>query len=69
RRRSIKHLLVLGCDSSRVPSTEPGSGIFSDDDREQLLLHGIDIGDCPTDRLYREFALVYNCLTLPSESL
>ncbi len=69
RRRSIKHLIVLGCDSSHVPSTEPGSGIFSDDDREQLLLHGIDIGDSPSDRLYREFALVYNCLTLPSESL
>ncbi len=69
RRRSIKHLIVLGCDSSRVPSTEPGSGIFSDDDRAELLLEGIDIGDSPSDRLYREFALVYNCLTLPSESL
>ncbi len=69
RRRSIKHLIVLGCDSSRVPSTEPGSGIFSDDDREKLLEAGIDIGDCPTDRLYREFALVYNCLTLPAETL
>lgn len=69
RRRSIKHLIVLGCDSSRVPSTEPGSGIFSDDDRAELLSEGIDIGSSPTDRLYREFALVYNCLTLPSESL
>lgn len=69
RRRSIKHLLVLGCDSSRLPSTEPGTGIFSDEDREQLLHHGIDIGDSPTDRLYREFALAYNCLTLPSESI
>ncbi len=69
RRRSIKHLIVLGCDSSRVPSTEPGSGIFSDDDRAELLLEGIDIGNSPSDRLYREFALVYNCLTLPSESL
>ncbi len=69
RRRSIKHLIVLGCDSSRVPSTEPGSGIFSDDDRAELLLEGIDLGNSPSDRLYREFALVYNCLTLPSESL
>ncbi len=69
RRRSIKHLIVLGCDSSHVPSTEPGTGIFSDEDRLELLTQGIDIGDSPTDRLYREFALVYNCLTLPSESL
>jgi len=69
RRRSIKHLIVLGCDAGRVPSTEPGTGIFSDEDRAELLSAGIDIGDSPTDRLYREFALVYNCLTLPSESL
>ena len=48
RRRSIKHLIVLGCDSSRVPSTEPGSGIFSDDDRAELLLEGIDIGNSPS---------------------
>ena len=69
RRRSIKHLIVLGCDASRVPSTEHSGGIFSDDDREILLHHGIDIGDGPSDRLYREFSLVYNCLTLPSQSL
>ncbi|MBR5491345.1 MAG: PD-(D/E)XK nuclease family protein [Oscillospiraceae bacterium] len=69
RRRSIKHLIVLGCDASRIPSTEAGAGIFSDEDRLELQQGGIDIGDSPTDRLYREFALAYNCLSLPSESL
>lgn len=69
RRRSIKHLLVLGCDSAHVPSTEPGTGIFTDSDREELQLSGIELGSDASDRLYREFALVYNCLTLPSESL
>lgn len=69
RRRSIKHLIVLGCDSAHVPLTAEGSGIFSDDDREELRLGGIDIGDSPADRLYREFSLAYNCLSLPSDSL
>ncbi len=69
RRRNIKHLLVLGCDSSRVPSVDAGHGLFSDDDRETLRAAGMEIGEGPADRLYREFALVYNCLSLPSESL
>lgn len=69
RRRSIKHLLVLGCDNSRIPSVQSGAGIFTDDDRETLLSAGIDIGDTPSDRLCHEFALIYNCMTLPSESI
>lgn len=69
RRRSIKHLIVLGCDSSRVPSTGEGGGIFSDNDRQALMLAGIELGSDAPDRLYREFSLVYNCMTLPSESL
>ncbi len=69
RRRSIKHLLVLGCDSAHVPSTDSGVGIFSDDDRQELLRRGIELGSDASDRLYREFALVYNCLSLPSESM
>lgn len=69
RRRSIKHLIVLGCDSSRVPSTGDGGGIFSDNDRQALMRAGIELGSDAPDRLYREFSLVYNCMTLPSESL
>ncbi|MGN1001237.1 MAG: PD-(D/E)XK nuclease family protein [Oscillospiraceae bacterium] len=69
RRRHIRHLIVLGADSSRLPRSQPAAGIFTDDDREQLTAAGLDIGDDADHRLYREFALLYNCLTLPEDSL
>lgn len=69
RRRHIKHLLILGCESERVPMITPGAGIFTDDDRESLLSAGLEIGNTASDRLEHEFALVYNCATLPEESI
>lgn len=69
RRRHIKHLIVLGCDSARVPLIQSGGGIFTDDDRQALISGGIDIGNSASDRLCHEFALIYNCMTLPSETL
>lgn len=69
RRRSIKHLIVLGCDGARVPLISPNDGIFSEDDLGAMLAGGIDLGSSAADRLEHEFALIYNCLTLPSETL
>ena len=69
RRRHIRHLIVLGCDSETLPSVSPEAGVFSDADRETLHIAGIELGDSADGRLSREFALIYNCLTLPSESI
>ena len=69
RRRSIRHLIVLGCDSDALPYVEDGAGIFSDDDREALRGAMLSLGSTAEERLDREFALIYNCLTLPSETL
>lgn len=69
RRRRIKHLLVLGASDSRLPAAEEESGVFSSDERRQLLQQGIDLGGAGDNELWREFSLIYNCLTLPSESL
>ena len=69
RRRSIKHLIVLGCDSETLPLVEPSSGVFTDEDREALRAAGLELGDTAGARVSREFALLYNCLTLPSETL
>ena len=69
RRRHIRHLIVLGCDSANLPRTEPAIGLFSDEDRETLIAAGLDIGDTAAERLSLEFSLIYNCLTLPSDSL
>ncbi len=68
RRRSIRHLLVLGASDDRLPRVSDGSGVFTDSEREELRELEIDLsgGD---DDLDREFNLIYSVLTLPGESL
>ena len=69
RRRNIKHLIVLGVSDERLPAAEGDTGIFSDEERRRLLELDIDIGGAGEGELWREFSLIYNCLSLPSESL
>ncbi|MBR1658806.1 MAG: PD-(D/E)XK nuclease family protein [Oscillospiraceae bacterium] len=69
RRRHLRHLIVLGCDSETLPTATADSGVFTDTDRELLRAAGMELGDSADGRLNREFALIYNCLTLPEESL
>ena len=69
RRRHIRHLIVLGCDSDTLPRVADDGGIFSDEDRETLRSALLPLGGTAGERLDREFALIYNCLTLPSETL
>ena len=69
RSRSIKHLIVINCDSANLPSIGAAGGIFTDDDREILSGSGLRVADTAAERLTREFSLIYNTLTLPSESL
>jgi len=69
RRRNIKHLIILGASDSRMPRVEGEGGMFSDDERKRLTELDIDLGGSGEDALWREFSLIYNCVTLPSESL
>lgn len=69
RRRNIRHLIVLGATDANLPQTETDRGIFSPEDRAKLLESGLDFGTCGEAELWREFCLIYNCLTLPKESL
>ena len=68
RRRSLRYLLVLGCSDGRLPAARESTGVFSDDEREELLALAIDLG-AGEEGLWREFALIYSCFTLPSEGL
>lgn len=68
RRRSIKRLIVLGCSDDRLPMAQESAGVFSDDERERLCAEGIELG-AGDGELWREFSLIYNCLSLPSEGL
>ncbi len=67
RRRNIKHLIILGASDDTIPQISSSHGIFSSDEREALGELGIDIGG--VDELSRELSLIYNCVSLPSESL
>ena len=68
RRRNIKHLIILGASDDRLPQMRQGSGILSDEERDELTGLGISLGG-GTDELSRELSLIYNCVTLPSETL
>ena len=69
RRRRIKHLIVLGASDSRLPAASGEGGVFSDEERKMLTELDIDLGGTAEEELWREFSLIYNCLTLPSETL
>ena len=69
RRRKIKHLIVLGASDERIPAAESQNGMFSPEERKRLLELNIDLGGAGESELWREFSVIYNCLTLPSESL
>ena len=69
RRRNIKHLIVLGASDQRLPRAEESTGVFSGDERQRLLELDIDLGSGGESELWREFSLIYNTLSMPSESL
>ncbi len=68
RRRSLKHLFVLGATDDRLPRVSDESGILNDPEREELRRLGIELAN-PDDILQREFTLIYNVFTLPEATL
>ena len=68
RRRHIKHLIILGASDDRLPRTDEEAGILNQEDRQALSSLGLEIGQC-ADPLSRELSLIYNCVSLPSETL
>ncbi len=69
RRRSVKHLIVLGASDERLPYIQEQAGVFSQEERQRLLEMELDLGGGGDGELWREFSLIYNGLSLPSESL
>ena len=69
RRRHIRHLLVLGASDDRLPMAGEEGGVFSAEEKRRLAELDVELGDGGENGLWREFSLIYNTLTLPSESL
>lgn len=69
RRRGIKHLIVLGTSDQRLPRAEESAGVFSLDERRRLSQMNLELSAGGDSELWREFSLIYNCLSMPSETL
>lgn len=69
RRRHIRHLFILGASDDRLPRISGDAGVFTDEDREALETLSIALGGTGEDTLLREMNLIYNCFSLPGESL
>lgn len=68
RRRHIKHLIVLGASDERLPMKPSDGGVFSMSERRELLALGVELYAGEAE-LWREYTLIYNCLSLPSDTL
>ena len=69
RRRNIRYLIVLGASDERLPAARKDEGLFSEDERQALNDEHLFFGGNTEDRLFREFSLIYNCFSLPSEKI
>ncbi len=68
RHRDIRHLIVLGAGDDRLPGGAEAEGVFSESEKERIRSAGIELG-AGEEEIWREYALIYNCLSLPSETL
>ena len=68
RRRNIRHLLILGASNEALPAAGTETGVFTGRERQELKTLDIDIKD-DDQAVWAEYTLIYNCLSLPSESL
>lgn len=68
RRRHIKHLIILGASDDRLPAPESEGGVFTGEERRALAQLGLEL-DAGEAELWREYTLIYNCVSLPGETL
>lgn len=69
RRRNISHLFLLGASDDRIPRPAENVGIFTEEEKQQLKKMQIYEGDGQEEGLYREMHLIYQCLSLPAQTL
>ena len=69
RRRNLKHLIIIGASEDRLPRISGEEGIFTEDEKETLAALGFSGAGSGEGELWREFMLIYNCVSLPKERL
>lgn len=72
RRRDIKYLIVLGATDDRIPAQRESGGVFTREDIDELDaldIPELKLGQREENGLWREFNMVYNCLSLPGKGV
>ena len=69
RRRHIRYLIILGANDTRLPSIQEETGIFSEEERRLLHRSGTELGTDPELELWREYTLIYSCISLPTDGI
>ncbi len=67
--REVKVLFLLGADSGSIPDCTPSPGLFTDQDRDGLTLHDIELAPRQEDKLRREMTIAYETCVRPTERL
>lgn len=62
----IKHLFVLGVNEGVLPAPALPHGIFTENERSLLSLHGMELADGGRQKIFEEQFLIYLGLTKPS---
>ncbi|MBQ8026276.1 MAG: PD-(D/E)XK nuclease family protein [Oscillospiraceae bacterium] len=68
-RRGIRHMLVIGASDDALPPPQQSTGILSDHERDEACRLGLELPLTGKGRVYRSISDVYNCLTLPDQTL
>ncbi len=68
-KRNLRLLIVLGCTDDKLPSFETPSGLFTAEERNELIRLGLDIRDGGDEGICRELHAVYLALTRPTDRL
>ena len=67
--REYKVLCLLGADDGSIPQVSPSAGLLTDEDREVLARRGLELAPRVTDKLEREWTILYEGCMRPSQYL
>ncbi len=67
--REVRVLYLLGADDGQIPQVTPSGGLLTDEDRDLLAQKGLEPAPRVRDKLVREWTILYEGCTLPTEKL
>ncbi len=67
--KQVKVLCLLGADDGQIPQVAPSAGLLTDEDRDLLARRGLEAAPRVRDKLTREWTILYEGCTLPTQRL